>query len=73
MDFDVESLNVADVEASLNKIDITNLNLDYDSIYSETNSNNYSTVKPFEMINPLDLKEIDSIKVDSKNKTFRRK
>ena len=63
MDFDVESLNVADVEASLNKINITNLNLDYDSIYSETNSNNYSTVKPFEMINPLDLPYLEMLSI----------
>ena len=67
MEYDVGSLNADLVESALSGIDITSINLDYDSIYSETKSTNYATVKPSLMIEPLDLTDIESLKTSSSN------
>ena len=62
MDFDIQNLSVINAEAALNSIDLTSFNNDYNKIYDETKSANYVSIKPSELVDPLDLTEIDDLK-----------
>ena len=64
MEFDVENLNVTNVETALNNIDIASFNSDFDTIYTETKSTAYASVKPVEIVESLDLTEISTLKTD---------
>ena len=52
---DIENLDITKVEAALSNIDLNTFNSDYNTIVDETASSKYSSVKPPEMIESLDL------------------